>query len=376
MAGLLTILLAGAAGSPGSAAVAAREAGTARPLLAYAAGNRIVVVDKHGTVLTRVRRGIGGFALGGRLLAKGYVTDHGARTVGYDARRGDVLFRVTQTLRIPTVLRSGRAVAFSGQGKRDPYATSLWLRNGAGHERQLIQFSFGKGAPGIPTGMTEGYVLDYSFDSAADVAAVVGGDDYAGFHYDIWVVDVRDGGYARLTTGQRSRFPAVAPGGARVAYFREKAVCGGPMPGWRAGDLVVVDTDGTHRGVVDGGDCNSYLDRPRWLSDDVLVAVQHTRRPGSDPDPLYDAQLVLVDVASGLVSDPIGATDRVGDVSVSASLARIAYTDWTQPKGFWVFRWTPGDPADPGAWVQGTTHRFDVGRVPHLRDDPTLIPSY
>ena len=370
-----------AASPPGAAAGAPRSSqprsSQPRPFLAYAAGNKVVVVDRHGTVLSRVRRGTGGFSLAGGLLAKGYDTTRGARTVGYDARTGEALFGIPNTLLIPTALERKGIVAFLGQGHRDPYATSLWLRNRRGAEHQLIRFSFG-GTPGVRTGISEGGVLDYSFDEHTDVAAVVAGNDYADFSYDIWAVDVGSGNHHRLTKGQHSRYPAVSPDGSQVSYFREEANCGGPMPGWRAGDLFVVHPDGTHRQRVYDGDCSQYLTRPRWLDDATVVAGLHTRRPGADPDPLYDTQLVLVDVATGAVSDPISTTDRVGDVSVSPYLRRVAYTDWTTAKGFWVYHWQPGAgaPADPAAWIQGATRHFDAGHVPHLDRDATLIPSY
>lgn len=383
---LVVLVLAGvtaaadraAAGTQRPGAGARRAAAPPRPMLAYAAGNRVVVVDRHGKVLTRVRRGFGGFSVDGGLLAKAYRTSSRTRTVGFDARSGERLFGIGDTLLIPTALRRGRAVAFLGQGDRDPYATSLWMRNGAGRERKLIQFAFGTSTHGVRTGISEGMVLDYSFDRSARTVAVVAGNDYADFRYDIWVVDVADRTHHRLTKGQHSRFPATSPDGSRVAFFREETVCGGPMPGYRAGNLSVVDADGTDRQLVYDGDCTRYLDRPRWLDDETLVTVSHTRRPGPDPDPLYDSQVVLVDAATGQVSDPISVTDRAGELSVSPGLSRIAYADWTKPKGFWVFHWKPGAgaPADPAAWIQGSTRRFDVGRVPHLRGDPTLIPSY
>ncbi len=379
-AALLALAWTGLAVPRGSAAVEPHSgppgaSSSARPMLAYA-GKKVVVLDEDGAVMSRVRRGYGGFSLDGTLLAKAYATDHGTRTAGIDATTGETLFRIRQTLLIPTVLRGGNAVAFSGRGPRDPYATSLWIRNQAGHERQLVQFSFGTGAPGVPTGMSEGYVMDYSFDTAADLGAVVAGNDYSDFRYDIWVVD--DQGSHRLTKGQHSRYPAVSPSGGQVAYFREETTCGGPMPHYRGGDLLVVAPDGTGRRTLYDGGCDQYLDRPRWLDDDTVVAIQNTRRAGAHPEPLYDSRLVLVDVPSGQVSDPISVTDRVGDVSVSPALHRVAYTNWTQAKGFRVFHWTPGDgaPADPVAWVQGDTTQYDVGRVPHLRGDPTLIPSY
>lgn len=381
-AGVLAIALTGLASTYGASAAppSSPQVGSEapRPMLAYAGVKNVVIVAKDGTVLSRVRRGTGGFSLDGRVLAKGYATDNGGRTVGYDTDTGDPLYAIPGTLLIPTALRDGRAVAFLGRGKRDPYATSLWLRNNAGRERQLLQFAFGTGTPGIKTGISEGYVMEYSFDQAAQVAAVVAGNDYVDFKYDVWVLDVDTRTTRRLTKGQHSRYPAVAPSGHRIAYFSEEEVCGGPMPHYRGGDLLVVDPDGTDRHALYDGDCDRYLDRPRWIDDETVVVVSHTRRADQDPGPLYDSELVLVDVPTGVVSDPISVHGRVGEVSVSPALSRVAYTDWTDPDGFAVFRWNPGDtaPADMGAWIQGKTTSFDVGWAPHLRGDPTLVVAY
>jgi len=154
-------------------------------------------------------------------------------------------------------------------------------------------------------------------------------------------------------------------------------MCGGPMPGYRGGDLVLVDPDGRHRRVLHDGNCERYLDRTRWLTDDHLVAILHTRRDGTDPQPPYDSRVVLIDANRRMVSRPISMTDRVGHLSVSPGMKRIAYADWTAPTGFWVWTWRPtgGDPGQD-EWAQGTTRRFATGRVPHLRGDSTEIPSY
>ena len=66
-------------------------------------------------------------------------------------------------------------------------------------------------------------------------------------------------------------------------------------------------------------------------------------------------------------------------------MKRVAYEDYTQPSGFWVFKWKP-DITGPGVaervaaeqdpWALGTTRRFDEGWSPHLRGDSTRIPSY
>jgi hypothetical protein len=348
------------------------------PMLVHAGPRRLVVLDEAGEVIARLPAGHGGFSLDGRTVARTVMTDDGARTVAHDVHTGSRLFGIDETLLIPLVLRRGNAIAFLGRGERDPYVSSLWWRDRAGRESKLVRFAFGTGTPGVRTGISEGYVMEYSFDRAAETVAVVAGNDYVDFRYDIWVVDVEDRTHLRLTKGQHSRFPAMSPDGAEVAYFREEEVCGGPMPGYRAGDLMVVQPDGSARRVLLDGTCDQYLDRPRWIDDNTIVAVSHSRLPGKDPEPLFDSQLVLVDAATGAVSAPISVHDRVGDVSVSPALDRVAYTNWTQANGFRVFHWTPGDdaPADPAAWVEGDTTQFDTGRVPHLRGDPTLITSY
>jgi hypothetical protein len=349
------------------------------PLVAYGSGTYIVVADRRQTRVSRVPRGYGGYSLGGNLLAKAYQGKGLSRyTVGYNARTGERKFRIPQTGQIPTVVRRGHAVAFYGQGHRDPYARSLWLRNGRGVERELVQFRFGGGGPGIPTGISEGFPMEYSFDRDAQTMAVAAGNDYVTFEYDIWTVDVSSGQHVRLTRGHRSRYPTVSPDGGRVAYFREDGICGGPMPGYRGGDIVIVHRDGTRRRVLHDGTCDRYLDRPRWLNRDHLMAIVHKRRPGDNPKPLYDSRLVLINARSGRVSRPISKTDRVGDVSVSPSAKRIAYSDWTKQGGFWVFAWQPGSgtPAEQVEWAQGHTVHFNEGTVPHLRGDSTLISSF
>jgi hypothetical protein len=83
-----------------------------------------------------------------------------------------------------------------------------------------------------------------------------------------------------------------------------------------------------------------------------------------------------VGVTAALVLTTVTLVTPQGGVGeVSASLGSIASTDWTDAKGFWAFEWQPG-PEGSGPSTQGTTRRFDVGRVPHLNGDPTVVPSY
>jgi hypothetical protein len=338
-----------AAVAPDARSNEAAAARPGRPIVAYGSEGSVVLADRHGEIVSRVPRGFGGYSLGGNLLAKAYQGKGLSKyTIGYNARTGEPQFRIRQTGQIPTVVRRGRAVAFYGQGKRDPYARSLWIRNRAGIERELVQFRFGGGGPGIPTGISEGFPMEYSFDREADSVAVVAGNDYATFDYDVWVIDVSSRHDLRLTRGHRSRYPTMSPDGKRIAYFREERLCGGPMPGYRGGDLVIVRADGTRRRVLLDGTCDRYVDRPRWLNGDLLVATVHSRRPGQDPNPLYNSRLVLINPRSGRVSRPISETARVGEVSVSASMERVAYSDWTQPEGFWVFTWKPGSGVSAG----------------------------
>lgn len=378
-------LLAPATGSSGSSA-AADDPGT--PAIAYSLEDSVVVVDRRGTVLSRVPRGFGGYSLGGNLLAKAYDARR-RHTIGYNATTGEPKFRINDTMLIPTVVRGGRAVAFSGQDKRDPNAASLWIRNRLGRERKLAQFRFGRpGSPAgtgpvIPTHLSDGFVMEYSFNRAADTVAVAVGDDTAFFRYDIWAIDVSTRDYVRLTQNLRSRWPTISPNGDKVAYFREDSICGGPVPGYRGGDLFIMNSDGTDRYRLHDGGCDRFFTRPRWLDNYHLVVNLLTRRRGEDPQPLYNSQLVMINTVQRFVSSPISRTDRVGEFSVSPSMKRVAYMDYTQPDGFWVFRWRPasGGPGitdqrlqDP--WAHGTTRRFDQGRIPHLRDDSTLIGSF
>lgn len=380
----LAALIGLTAPSPAAGSSASATADPGPPAVAYSTAEHVVVTDRRGTVLSRVPRGFGGYSLGGDLLAKAYDVRGSDHTAGYNATTGKRRFRIEDTLLIPTVVRGGRAVAFQGRGDRDKNAASLWIRNQLGRERELAQFSFGAGPEaGIPTGIPGGTILEYGFDRAADTAAIAAGDELAFFEYDIWAIDVDTREYVRLTRGNRSRYPSVSPNGDQVAYFREDSMCGGPLPGYRGGDLMMVNADGTKPRMMHDGDCGRYFTGPHWLDRRYLVAKMNTRRPGVDPDPLYDSELVLIDTYYRVVSQPISKTVRVsGDFSVSPSMDRVAYGDYTDPNGFWVFTWKP-DLSGPGIvtreqdpWAHGTTRRFHEGRIPHLRDDPMLVPSY
>jgi len=375
-------LLLVAGGAPQAAAGTAAPQATADPpgppAVAYSDADHVVVTDLKGVVLSRIRRGFGGYSLGGDLLAKGYDTEANAHlTVGFDAGTGERRFNIRGTLLIPAVIRGGRAVAFAGAGRRDPNAASIWLRNRLGIERKLAQFSFG-GGTGIPTGIPGGFVMEYGFDRAGDTAVVAAGDEIVGFEYDVWAIDTGTRDHVRLTRSYRSRYPTISPKGHRVVYFREGSICGGPMPGYRGGDLVMVKPDGTDRRLLHDGDCGRYFTRPRWIDNRFLVAQMLTRR-GEDADPLYNSDLVLIDTLFRVVSQPISTTNRVGDFSVSPSMQRVAYDDWTRPEGFHVFTWKPAD-GGPGLvqepWAQGTTQHFPSGHAPHLRGDSALLAYY
>jgi hypothetical protein len=234
---------------------------------------------------------------------------------------GTLRFRVRSAF--GPVALDGKRVAFlpDHSGRRDPQVNSVWLRTGSGAVRRLVQFSNGGTLPGIHTGIDAAGILAFAFDTAGKTMVVVEGNDVDLFRYDIWVVDVQSGSAFRATSGRRSRHATIAAGGDRIAFVREKTQCGGPPPGFRAGDLVVMEAEpGATKTVLVPGTCAVFYTEPRWVSGTALAAVRLTRTsPG-----VYENDVVLVDAATHAVT----ALTAYGDVfglSASPALDTVAF---------------------------------------------------
>jgi hypothetical protein len=258
------------------------------------------------------------WSLSATLFAADTVSD---RVVGRDPVAGTLRFRIRNAF--GPVALDGKRVAFLPDhlGRRDPQVNSVWLRTRSGAVRRLVQFSNGGTLPGLHTGLDAAGILGFAFDKAGQTMVVVDGNDVDLFRYDVWVVDVPSGAAFRATTGRRSRLATIAPSGDRIAFLREETPCGGPPPGFRAGDLVVMETrPGASKTVLLDGTCTVFYTEPRWVSDDALAAIRLTRTaPG-----VYENDVVLVDAETQGVT----ALTAYGDVfglSASPALDTVAF---------------------------------------------------
>lgn len=260
-------------------------------------------------------------SLGAGLLAGG----RGNHIEGYDPVTGERRFRIRNGFG-PLVLPRKRVVFLADRlARRDPQENSVWIRSPAGRIRKLVQFSNGPGMPGISTGLDAVTVLSVSADAAGDTLAVVEGNDVDLFHYDIWVVDVKTGSAFRATTGGRSVSATLDPAGERLAYLREEGFCGGPAPGYRAGDVLVEEArPGAAPEVLLDGTCEVFYSQLGWLSAEELIAIRVTR---TAPE-TFRADLVRVDVPTATVTVLDGTGDALAP-SVSPALRLVGYMHGT-----------------------------------------------
>ncbi|MFN8188443.1 MAG: hypothetical protein U0R69_15340 [Gaiellales bacterium] len=303
---LLAVVALGAAGG----------AAAASPAIVSGEGTRTVVRALDGTIL-RTFKPLEFPSLGTRLLAGG----RGNRIVALDAVTGTKRFEIRDAFG-PVVL-PGRRVVFLGDrlGHRDPQVNSVWIRTSGGAIRKLVQFANGPGLPGVQTGLDASIVLGVASDSAGRKLAIVQGNDVDLFHYDIWVVDTGTKARFRATSGGRSRFATLDPAGARLAYLREEAFCGGPEPGYRAGDVLIEEArKGAAPTTLLDGDCDAFYTELAWLSATELVATRVTR---TAPD-TFRTDLVSIDVATSAVTVLAGSGD-VFALSVSPTLRLVAF---------------------------------------------------
>jgi hypothetical protein len=299
-------------------AVTGAAAALGPPAVAVAVGQSTRVLDAGGG-LVRTFGGHRFWSLAGTLFAADTAAD---RIAGRDAVTGTLRFRIRNAF--GPVALGGRRVAFlpDHSGRRDPQVNSVWLRTRSGAVRRLVQFSNGGALPGIHTGIDAAGILGFAFDRAGKTMVVVEGNDVDLFRYDVWVVDVVSGATFRATSGRRSRLATIAPSGDRIAFLREETQCGGPAPGFRAGDLVVMKARrGAPKTVLLDGTCAVFYTEPRWVSGAALAAVRLTRTaPG-----VYENDVVLVDIATQSVT----ALTAYGDVfglSASPALDTVAFS--------------------------------------------------
>jgi len=317
------------------------------------------VTDLEGTTIASFGDLRDRYSLDGNVLA-------GAKD-GKGGRRKVVVFNATTKERLsvirdalsPIVFRGGRKVAFGGDFGRDEMVNSLWIRNlGTGRTRKIVQFSTGGDGPGVKTGFHgENGMLETAIDRAGRTAVVVQGNDIDLFIYDAWSIDMRTGRATRLTKGKRSRHASISPNGEQISLLRQDVdgFCGGPAPGYRAGDILVMGPDGSNKRVLIDGNCDVFYDNPRWLDDNTLIARRLKRVEGEE---FRDSEIVFIDVPSGMETKPFTTTTRVGNFTVSSKLGVVAYDDFMNPTGFFLF-----DPAGP------STHISPEGRFPHLKGE-------
>ena len=270
------------------------------------------------------------YSLDGDVLAGSRHTRNSEKIVASDATTGERRFTIADAF-APVVLADGRKVGFLPDrfGHRDPYFASVWLRNATGRERAVVRFAGRRPTVNPRDFEGEGIPLDVGWSADGNTLAVTFGNDVDLFIYDVWVVDTRTRTPTRITKGHVSRFPALSPSGDRLAFLRETEHCGGPDPGYRTGDVRIVDLTTGDRSTLFEGDCDIWLTDPQWISEDELLASRLTRTaPGE-----YDVDLVRVDAATGgvtlLVSD-------VGSWTASADEQLVAYSLAASTGGFEV----------------------------------------
>lgn len=357
---LLTAVLVGGAGPAGAGGPADdRQAATGSAVVAHrGAGGRVHVLDAAGRRLTSFTD-LQFFSLDGGVLAgsRHHADGKGERIVGYDSATGRRRFVIENGFG-PVVTAGGHKVFFAPDrwGRRDRYATSLWVRDSRGRERRVFQLTGPRATVPRDPFRGDGGPVDWAVDRAGHTLAVTVGNDASLFKYDVYVVDVRTRRARRITTGMVSRYPSVSPSGTRVALVREAAQCGGPPPGYRASKLQIVSRDGQQRRTLLDGSCAGYYTDPRWLSEDTLAAVRMTRVGRGR----YATQLVRVDVRTGEVRD-IDVGGQVGAMTVAARSGLIAFQHRDAERGFGVYDVS-----------RGVVTTFDGGWLPQLAGEHRL----
>lgn len=334
---MTTVIVAAGAGS-----------GEPPPVAAAYVADTIQTIDAAGNAVAAVPAG-GSFSLFANLLAG----DDGNGISGYDATTGAEVFHVRRA-RLPVATAGGVFFAPDPGGLRDPQSNSVWLRRDSGRVRKVVQFANGPGLPGYDPGMDgDNGLLSFSLDRRGRTVVVAQGNDVDLFVYDIFAVDVANGAVRRLTSGLRSRWPAVSANGSTVAYQRDRRECGAPFI--RAADLMAVPTAGGDATRLYRGRCAGWLHNPRWASPTQVVAYR-TSVLGDT----YRTDLVLVDVTTA-ERRRLTRSGRVTFFSTDPRSGRVAF----QREG--RAGYTIIDLATFGRTTVAT------GDLPHLNGDTTLL---
>ena len=265
----------------------------APPAVATSVGASLKIYAANGS-LRATRSGLDTVALAPGLLAGTSLSgkDKPWTLVGVDPLTGARKFAVPNG-RLPVIVGDGPRVLFGPDplGKRDSQVNSVWIREGTGKVRRVVQFSNGPGLPGYDPGLDgEGTVLGFSVDRAGWTLAVAEGNDVDLFIYDVFAVDVATGGVVRVTSGRKSRRPAISADGSKLVFDREVGTCGKPYV--RAADLVLAyNRHFRTKGTLVKGSCNAWLSNAAWVSGRTVIATR-TAKSGST----YTTDVVAVDV--------------------------------------------------------------------------------
>jgi hypothetical protein len=265
----------------------------APPAVATSVGSALKIYTAGGS-LRATRSGLERAALAAGLFAGTSLSskDKPWTLVGVDPLTGARKFTVPNA-RLPVIVGDGPRVLFAPDpaGNRDIQGNSVWIREATGKVRRVVQFSNGPGLPGYDPGLDgEGTVLGFGVDRAGRTLAVAEGNDVDLFIYDVFAVDVTRGGVVRVTSGRKSRRPAISADGAKLVYDREVGTCGKPYI--RASNLVLAyNRHFRTKTTLIKGSCNAWLSNPAWVSARTLIAMR-TAKSGSK----YTSDVVAVDV--------------------------------------------------------------------------------
>jgi hypothetical protein len=265
----------------------------APPAVATSVGSVLKIYTAGGS-LRATRSSLQDVALAPGLLAGTSLSskDKPWTLVGVDPVTGVRKFSVPNA-RLPVIVGDGPRVLFGPDpgGNRDPQGNSVWIREATGKVRRVVQFSNGPGLPGYDPGLDgEGTVLGFSVDRAGRTLAVAEGNDLDLFIYDVFAVDVAKGGVVRVTSGRKSRHPAISADGSKLVYDREVGTCGKVYI--RAADLVLASNRQFRtKTTLIKGSCSAWLSNTAWVSPRTVIAMR-TAKSG----PKYATDLVAVDV--------------------------------------------------------------------------------